>query len=202
MNRATPTQTDRHSSRRARATAMCLAIVAMLGHCRRLVAGEEGTGAPHKPDRLFEAKVKVAYIYNFPKFVEWPGDKRRTGPEPLRICVLGADAVGAMLDELASRKVGDRPIEVSHLEGESIPDSCHLLYVSRSEQPQARLLQHRLQGMPILTVSDAPGFARAGGMIGFAVEAGRVKIEINQQFVRQAGLRVRAKLLEVARIVR
>jgi hypothetical protein len=53
----------------------------------------------------------------------------------------------------------------------------------------------------VLTVSDISDFARQGGMIGFVIEDGRVKIQINLQAVNNAGLKISAKLLEVAKII-
>jgi hypothetical protein len=38
-------------------------------------------------------------------------------------------------------------------------------------------------------------------MIGFAIERGRVRIEINAARIRGSGLRISSKLLEVARVV-
>jgi hypothetical protein len=178
-----------------------LVLMAMLGVCRVAGGGvaradEDGTRA-----RQLEAKVKVAYIYNFPKFIEWPGDETCPVTEPIRICILGTDTVGVMLDELSDRKVKERPIQVAHLENVDIPASCHLLYISRSEERQVPLVLQRIQGSPVLAVSDVPRFAHEGGMIGFAIEGDRIKVELNQRFVREAGLKVRAKLLEIARIV-
>jgi hypothetical protein len=52
-----------------------------------------------------------------------------------------------------------------------------------------------------LTVGDADNFAYQGGIVGFYVEAGRIKLEINPDAARAAKLRISAKLLEVARTI-
>jgi len=148
-----------------------------------------------------ETKIKVAYVYNFPKFVDWPGDDKNKPADPIRICVIGTDPIRTMLGELSIRYVEKRPIKVSHVENADALSACHLLYVSRSEELLLPLLLQRNQGKPVLTVSDIPQFAQKGGMIGFVTEMDHVKIEINQGAVHQAGLKVRAKLLEIARIV-
>ena len=43
---------------------------------------------------LTEYQVKAAFIYNFAKFVEWPGDAFTESAAPLRICVLGKTRSG------------------------------------------------------------------------------------------------------------
>ena len=52
--------------------------------------------------------------------------------------------------------------------------------------------------MPILTVSDLPGFDRAGGMIELVVRERRLRFEINLDAVRGARLRLDPKLLRLA----
>lgn len=144
-----------------------------------------------------ETKVKVAYIYNFTKFIEWPDDDS----EPIRICVIGNDPIRTMLGELSNREVKGRQLRIMRVKDLNSMPSCHLLFISRSEESQVPNILQRLQGTRVLTVSDIPQFAKRGGMISFTTEKERVKIEINQRTVRQAGLKVSAKLLEIARVV-
>ena len=147
-----------------------------------------------------ETKVKVAYIYNFTKFIEWPDDGA-AGNEPIRICVIGTDPIRTKLGELSSREVKGRPLKIVRIKDLSALSTCRLLFVSRSEESLVPLILQRLQGTGVLTVSDIPRFVQRGGMVGFITEKDRVKIEINQRAVRQAGLKISAKMLEIARVV-
>lgn len=148
-----------------------------------------------------ETKVKVAYIYNFTKFIEWPGNEGDTAGEPVRICVIGSDPIRTTLGELSTRDVRGRPIRIARIRDASAIPQCHLLFISRSEEAQVETILRRLQGTPVVTISDIPRFAQRGGMISFTTENNRVRIEINQRTIRQSGLKVSAKLLEIARIV-
>ena len=56
-------------------------------------------------------------------------------------------------------------------------------------------------GTGVLTVGEAPGFLRAGGIIGFVVENRRVRFDVNQGAAARARLRISSKLLSVARSV-
>ncbi|MBN1656508.1 MAG: YfiR family protein [Deltaproteobacteria bacterium] len=168
--------------------------IAVCGACTFLATGQ--VRADQK-----EFKVKVAFIYNFLKFIEWPGDSMNSATEPIEICVIGTGPIPTMLNDLSIRKVQSRPIAITHIKDPQALPPCHLLYINRSEEVHLPTLLQRIQRTPVLTVSDMPRFAHKGGMIGFAIEENHVKIEISQKSVRQAGLKVRAKLLEIARLV-
>lgn len=148
-----------------------------------------------------ENKVKAAYIYNFTKFVDWPGDGSNDTSEPVKICFVGSDPLRTLLGELNNREVKGRPLKIVRFKELNSLESCKIVFISRSEEPQLPQILQRLQGTHVLTVSDIPGFAHKGGMISFVTENDRVKIEISQKAVRQAGLKVSAKLLEVARAI-
>ena len=54
-----------------------------------------------------EPALKAAFIYNFAKFTEWPGDS--AGREPFVICVLGDAAVGDALERAVKGRRLARP---------------------------------------------------------------------------------------------
>lgn len=164
-------------------------------------ADPPATGEAKAQAKETEAKIKVAYVYNFLKFVEWPERDGDAPATPVRICLVGSDSIRTMLGELSIRKVRERQIQVEQIKDLSGLSICHLVYLSRSEEAALPQVLQRIDGAPVLSASDIPGFAHKGGMIGFATEDNRVKIEINQSSVRRAGLRVSAKLLEIARLV-
>lgn len=55
---------------------------------------------------------------------------------------------------------------------------------------------------PVLTVSDAPGFVQAGGMIGLKLRGGRIGFDINHGAARATGLVLSSQLLKLADEVR
>jgi len=148
-----------------------------------------------------ETKIKTAYIYNFTKFIDWPADEGKSASEPFRICVIGSDPIRTTLGELTNREAKGRPIRVVRIKDPSGLSSCHLLYISRSEEAQLALILQRLQGTQVVTVSDIPQFAQRGGMISFVTDRDRVRVQINQRTAREVGVKLSAKLLEIARVV-
>lgn len=152
------------------------------------------SGAISAADEL-ETKVKAAYIFNFTKFIEWVGFSRDT----LNICVFGNSTIAEILNDLASRGNTGRKIRV---EQEQVADlgQCQLLYIDRSEKTFSSLLV-KARGTKVLTVSDANSFAENGGIIGFYIDEGKVKLEINPQLAEASDLKISSNLLEIARIV-
>ncbi len=62
-----------------------------------LVAGV-AANATQEIDEVTAAKVKAAYLYNFARFVKWPGDAFEDEQAPIVIGVVGRDPFGAVLD--------------------------------------------------------------------------------------------------------
>lgn len=183
-----PERRSAHRPARAQWAALALALLA-------------ATASASAQDPGLETRVKAAYVYNFLTFVE--REKAEPEPEgaPMRVCVLGDDALLAQLKGLSGRPVRGRPLEVFSGPEAGPPPSCHLLVIGRSEAARLPEILRTVSGAGVLTVSDIPRFSRSGGMIGFLTEGGRVKIEVNPGAAAAAGLRMSAKLLEVARVV-
>src|SRR5580658_9535231 len=63
--------------------------------------------------QTLEYPVKLAFLYNFTKFIEWPADSYRDPTAPLAICIVGDDPFSPNLeDQLRTRTVEGHPIEV------------------------------------------------------------------------------------------
>ena len=175
---------------------VCLALAA-------LAAPAFLPGAKAAAGEITEFTVKSAYVYNFIQLVDWPALDNGAAAGPIRICVIGSAPLGEALAELTGRQVNGRSIQVSSA---SAADSGladhHIVVIGRAAQDQLPGILKKLEGANILTVGDLPQFARKGGIIGFINEGGRVKIERNIRAARKGGLKVSAKLMEVARIIK
>lgn len=148
-----------------------------------------------------EYQVKAAYLYNFTKFTDWPENAFASNNAPIVIGVMGEDPFGKTLDDLVSGEiVRGHPLTVKRLhDGEDLL-GCQVLFICRSEKDQLSSLLQNLKGKPVLTVSDITGFADKGGMVNFVLAKEKVKLEINQATSEEAGLKISAKLLKLARI--
>jgi hypothetical protein len=149
-----------------------------------------------------EYQVKAAFLYQFTQFVEWPASAFPSGQAPLVIGVLGDDPFGAYLDEIVSGEVANgHPIVVQRYRQAEEVAPCHILFVSRSEEHRLEEIFSHVGGRPLLTVGDADDFARAGGMIQFVTDEGRIRLRVNADAARLANLTISSRLLSLAEIV-
>jgi hypothetical protein len=150
-----------------------------------------------------EYPVKLGFLYNFTKFVEWPPDSFRDPGAPLAICIVGHDPFRQDLEaELRTRKVGDHPVEVRTRTPNDKLSVCHIVFVPATEKNQAGGILRGLQGSRTLTVGETEGFAVLGGIINLTVEDNKVHFEINRLAADRAGLKISSKLLRIAKIVK
>lgn len=150
-----------------------------------------------------EYQVKAAFIYNFAKFVEWPSHAFAGPADPITICVLGQDSVSNPLQEVVmGKEVGGRPLLVRQLSDGRQAGVCRILFVSSSERRALSTLLAGAHLSGVLTVGEAEGFTRQGGMINFKIEGGRVRFEINADAAQQEGVHISSKLLSLAQSVR
>ena len=148
-----------------------------------------------------EFQVKAAYLYNFGKFVEWPGgaDSSRS----FEICVLGADPFGPALDAtLAMQSIGGKAVAAKRISKPEDIDSCRILFISSSEEGHLKQVLSALDKTSVLTVSDIPRFSERGGMIGFVLQGDRVRFDVNLASAEDAHLVLSSELLKVASNVR
>ncbi|OPY83089.1 MAG: hypothetical protein A4E65_00725 [Syntrophorhabdus sp. PtaU1.Bin153] len=157
-------------------------------------------GSAHGTEQ--EYLVKTAFLYNFAKFIEWPptvfGDKA----EPLAICVVGQDCFGNTLRMLKNKTVEGRIIAVRKGVKTNDIDGCHVLFISGSEKENLQQILKAVRGVPVLTVGDTDGFARAGVMINLVPVGSRIGFEINLGAVEETPLKISSKLLKLGKTIR
>lgn len=151
---------------------------------------------------LQEYQVKAVFLFNFTQFVEWPAATTADATEPIFICILGEDPFGAYLeDAIRDEHVDNRVLAVRRLSAADDAQACRILFISRSESARVDAILQHLKPSTALTVSDARGFGERGGMVGFVTEDNRVRLRINLEAARAAGLTISSKLLRVADVV-
>ena len=161
-------------------------------------AGTEGRAQTPAPT---EYQVKAIFLFNFAQFVEWPPKAFPAAQAPIVIGVLGQDPFGTYLDEaVLGELVGTHPLVVRRFKrGENIT-ACHILFVSRSEAGQFAAIVPRLRSLGVLTVGDFDGFIHQGGMIRFVTVNNKIRLRVNVEATRAAGLTISSKLLRPAMV--
>lgn len=149
-----------------------------------------------------EYEVKAAFVFRFLQLIEWPDSAFASPKSPIIIGILAPDPFGTALEQIVGgEQIGTRSIEIRRAEDSQALQPCHLLFVPRTRAAQA---DPALMGSPphgVLLVGESPDFLEQGGMVNFYPEDKRIRFEIRPAQVERAGIRVRSRLLHLARVV-
>jgi hypothetical protein len=129
--------------------------------------------------------------------------------EPLKVVVLGSDGFANVLRTLLEQPgtSGDGIVVVHLAPGRGRASArralhgAHAVFIEAQAWPGATAWLDEFVGQPVLTVGDAPGFARDGGMLGLVQQGSRIVFDANPTAIRVSGLQVSSKVLKLARIV-
>ena len=149
-----------------------------------------------------EYPAKLAFLYNFAKFIEWPPGSYRYAGAPLVICIAGHDPFSAVTEnDLRTRTVLGHPIEIRPFRAGDASSVCSMVFIPVTEKDQADNILRGLRGSSTLTVGETEGFAARGGIINLTVEGNRLHFEINQLAAERADLKISSKLFSLAKLV-
>lgn len=163
-----------------------------------LLALPPGTVSQDSPPD--EYQIKLAFLYNFTKFVQWPDQAFPSRQTPLLICVVGIDPFGKTLeDELSTRKTAGHPIAVARLAPSGDLGACHIAFIRAEERKQVATILAGLKNRDVLTVGEMPGFLESGGHVNFIFLGNSLHFSVNLAATRQAHLKLSAQLLALAK---
>lgn len=147
-----------------------------------------------------EYQVKAALIYNFAKFVEWPS--LRAASEPIVIGILGEDPFGQDFEAVTKNKTANgRPVVIKRFANLQSLTPCHILFIGNDQRATlGKVLA--AAGNGLLTVGEMDHFAEDGGMIHMKLVAGKVRFVINNAAAERAGVKISARLLAIAHVIR
>jgi uncharacterized protein DUF4154 len=145
-----------------------------------------------------EYQVKAVFLFNFAQFVEWPPSAFSQSQTPLVIGVLGQDPFGAYLDEtVRGERVNNRPLTVRRYRRVEEIQTCHVLFISRSEADRLDQILASLKYRKILTVADIDSASGSRVMIRFVTQQNKIRLQINPEAARVANLIISSKLLRL-----
>jgi hypothetical protein len=148
-----------------------------------------------------EYRLKAAFVYRFPQFVEWPASAVQDS-QTVDLCVLQPNPFGSELEQLVDgESLGGRPLRVRVVTAIGALSGCHALFAGDRSEGAAAALK-AVAGRPVLTVGESDQFLDAGGIIALKVVDRRVRFEVNASNAQKAGLRINAQLLNLAAAVR
>jgi len=150
--------------------------------------------------RASEAELKAAFVFNFAKFVDWPGGALSEA-QNLVICIAGDELVASTVTQvIEGRRLNGHQLVIRRRAPDSSDfNGCHIVFLGDRQQWRRSLAV--LRSSPVLTIADGEEFARKGGMIAFVLENDRVRFVMNPAAGDRAGLKISSRLLALARIV-
>ena len=149
-----------------------------------------------------EYQVKAVFLFNFAQFVECPPQSFEGAATPFVIGVLGTDPFGSALEgAVRGETLNGRSIVIERHRSVTEIRHCQILFISRSEAPHIEEIRAALAGHSILTVSDIEDSAQRGVMIRFVADNNRIRLRINADAAKAAGLSISSKLLRPAELV-
>lgn len=153
-------------------------------------------------------EVKSAFLYNFAKFIQWPGQAFVTPDAPLVIGIVGHNPFGDYLDRLQGRMIGNHQIQIEKFENAASARKgrCQMLFIADNRRVAKIVDELDSAHADVLTITDeadTDSFQSTGAVINLVTTANRtVHFEINVDAARRAELKINSSLLNLAKIVR
>ncbi|CCQ89657.1 conserved hypothetical protein [Nitrospina gracilis 3/211] len=149
-----------------------------------------------------EYLLKTSIILKFFEFIQWPEEKMIHNSEPqFVLCVVGSNPFGSLFDLAQKEGVFRNKLIVKIFSSGSHLDSCHMVYIGKSEDNNLEEMLHRTKGMPILFIGDTPGFSRRGVGINFVILNNKIRFKINRSAVEDRNIKISSELLNLAILV-
>ncbi|HEY6458149.1 MAG TPA: YfiR family protein [Steroidobacteraceae bacterium] len=147
-------------------------------------------------------QVEAVFLLHFTQFVEWPAQVFGDAHTPFVIGVLGRDPFGSALDDaVRGETVNGHPLVVKRFAGAAEVGPCQILFIDRSAVSEANRVIGSIAHNGTLTVSDVEVPGPADVIIRFLNEDRRIRLRINLDFARTAGLTISSKLLRPAQVI-
>lgn len=148
-----------------------------------------------------EYDVKIGFIYNFAKFVEWPQEAYEKSPDALVLCFASDDPSADVFYKLEGKIIRGRKLKVvAYQEGACLAES-QILFLATQDKEFIQQVLSLAKGHAVLTIGEIDGFTQWGGIINFFRENNRLRFKINIDAARQEGLKMSSQLLGSAQIV-
>ncbi len=185
----------KYSASRLRLTHKLATIVAVL-----VLGTYHSSAMAERISASDEGKDSIAkFLLNFGRFIDWPETAFASPSADFKLCVLGANHLGNVLEQnLRNKKAGERAFAITELSAAQLNDakSCNIVYISADEEARVKEITTALSGLPVLTVGEVADFSKSGGMIGLAsAPGGKIAISIQKTLIGSANLQVREQLM-------
>lgn len=138
-------------------------------------------------------------IYNFLKYIEWPGGKN-TGE--FVIGVIDDDQVYNTLNTWYGNKTrGNKTFKIVKASSSDDLTQYQLVYLGKGGSDSLDGVLSKVADQPVLTVTAKKGLAAKGSCINFRVIDNRLKFELNQSAISKTTLKASSQLAAMAIVI-
>lgn len=145
-------------------------------------------------------RVKVAFVYKFLSFVEWTGKEQPSSKHDMVIGVVGNKQLKDRFSILSGKYIREREISIKQIRAEhgSPFPVINVLYVAQGHEQDFTNISTRISDHPVLTIAEGNRDQLRSTMIVIYEQDGYLRFAINNTLARSKGLKLNAKLLELA----
>lgn len=170
---------------------LCINYFSVWSLCWLLLLGYSSLTLAEQPS---EYRLKVAFLYNFSAYTEWPS----LPDHVLNLCIHGEDPFGENLQHLQHKKAHEHEIVIQHTKNTEDLPGCQIVFITRSSIDNLSDIIKQLDEMPILTIADTPGASQQGVILNMAIKEGKVTFEANVAIAKRNRLKLSSQLLRFA----
>ena len=154
-----------------------------------------------QPGPLPEPLLKARCIGFIAGFTLYPPSSPQVAP--ISIGLLGSPNFEEHFREVfpPERTILGRRVRLEYPKTEAEAKMLKVLFIGRSEEARLSEILHWVKGRPVLTIGDTPGFAEKGVMVNIILEKQLIRLEVNLQASREAGLDFQSTFLKYSRII-
>ena len=150
-----------------------------------------------------EHTMKAVALEKLSLFISWPANTLKNDPsQEFVIGVLGQASFSDILkDVYKEKKIKERKVKIVTIKNIQELTECQILIIPNIKTSELNKVLNYVKGKPILTISDTEGFAEAGCFINFYEYENKLRFEINQKGLKDAGFTVDYRLLKVSKVL-
>ncbi|MDQ8184073.1 YfiR family protein [Pelagicoccus sp. SDUM812002] len=135
------------------------------------------------------------WIEGFVDFVRWDGEENA---EFITVGIIDAPEVESYLRKRASERTGKPSILVQAITATDSFDGVDIVFVGGSNRKHWQRIFSKCKDNNTLTIGTDDGFVENGGCVEFVVRRNRLRFYIEGDHVRESGVVISSKLLELA----
>ncbi|WP_231740503.1 YfiR family protein [Pseudomonas lundensis] len=152
---------------------------------------------PETPISLADQRAKAVtqVVLGILSYARWPVE-----PAELHLCVVGPTEYTDDLLKGATQSTG-RPVHVRRLlaNNPAIVSDCNALYLGKLTDEERSTLFQRLNGQPVLSISERDDRCIVGTLFCLRVGDEQVSFEVNLDSVARSGVRIHPSVLQLSR---